>query len=399
MPFAGKSAMDAKREFVALARVDGANVSALCRRFGISRQLGWRLLRRHGEEGDAGLGERSRRPRTSPLQTDPSIEAKVMAVRAAHPAWGGRKIARVLENEGLAAPSPSTVSEILKRNGVTLGEHGGGAKAFIRFEREAPNELWQMDFKGQVATLRGRLHPLTVLDDHSRFCITLAACADEQRDTVKAHLTTAFERYGLPAAIITDNGPPWGTGRLARRGGPVWTDLGVWIAEQDISVRRSRPLHPQTMGKDERFHRTLKAEALSGPPFASIDAAAHALAAWRTIYNTRRPHEALKLATPASRHIISPRPYRQAPEPFDYAPDDQLRRVDADGRISYRNRPWRIGRAFSGRTIALRPSNRDGLLHIVFRTTRIADLDLNQPISHPACVTDVPEHLSRMSPV
>lgn len=382
MPFTGVSAMDRKREFVALAGVEGANISELCRRFGVSRQLGWRLLKRHGAEGAAGLAERSRRPKTSPTRAGADIEAAVLAIRAEHPAWGGRKIRRVLQMRGLAAPSASTVTQILKRNGIALGEHGGGAKTFTRFERAAANELWQMDFKGHVATADGRLHPLTVLDDHSRFCLVLAACADEQAETVKAHLTQAFERYGLPVSLITDNGPPWGTGRLARRGGRVWTELGVWIAEQDIRVLRSRPLHPQTLGKDERFHRTLKAEALAGPPFAGIAEAAPRLDAWRDIYNTQRPHEALGLATPASRHILSPRPYKPDPEPFAYAPDDLARKVDQDGRISLRGRALRIGRAFFGRTIALRPTQKDGAFDILFRATRLATLDLNAPSGH-----------------
>lgn len=400
MPFTGVSAMDRKQEFVALARVEGVNISELCRRFGVSRQLAYRLLKRHGAEGDAGLAERSRRPKTSPARTDAGMEAAVLAIRAEHPAWGGRKIRRVMEMRGLGRPpSASTVTQILKRNGIALGEHGGGAQTFTRFEREAPNDLWQMDFKGHVATGDGRLHPLTVLDDHSRFCITLAACANEQADTVKAHLTRAFERYGLPLALITDNGAPWGAGRLARRGGRVWTTLGVWIAEQDIRVLHSRPLHPQTLGKDERFHRTLKAEALSGPPFATVAQAAPRLETWRNIYNTQRPHEALGLATPASRHILSPRAYRPDPEPFAYAPDDLLRKVDQDGRISFRGRAMRVGHAFAGRTIAFRPAPTDGAYTILFRTTHIAALDLNAPAGHPQSVTDVPEQPSHMSPV
>lgn len=383
MPFMGMSAMDLKREFVALAGVEGTNISELCRRFGVSRTLADRLLKRHAAEGEAGLLERSRRPKTSPGRTSPAIEAAVMAVRAEHPAWGGRKIARVLAMRGLAAPSPSTVTEILKRNGVTLGAHGGGAAPFVRFEHAAPNDLWQMDFKGHVGMARGRLHPLTVLDDHSRFAIVLAACADQQRETVKVHLTRAFERYGLPRRLITDNGPPWGTGRLARHGGEVWTELGVWLAEQDIHVSRSAPMHPQTLGKDERFHRTLKAEALSGPPFADIAAAARALGRWRDVYNLERPHEALGMAPPASRHAVSPRPYTPAPEPFAYGPDDQPRKVWEGGRFDFKGRTWRICRAFTGKTIALRPTATDGRHHVVFRASRIATLDLNRPIGHP----------------
>jgi len=172
-----------------------------------------------------------------------------------------------------------------------------------------------MDFKGHVALGSGRLHPLTVLDDHSRFAVVLAACADQRTATVRRHLVDAFRRYGLPAAMITDNGAPWGNGP-----GSPFTPLGVWLMEHDIRITHARPYHPQTMGKDERFHRSLKAEALSGPPFADLATAGRAIARWRHVYNHQRPHEALGLAVPASRYRPSRRDYVEAPRPFDYAP-------------------------------------------------------------------------------
>ena len=115
MPFTGVSAMDRKEEFVRLALVAGANRRELCRRFGVSPTLGYRLLARYRMHGEAGLSERSRRPASSPGRTCAELEAAVLAVRAAHPAWGGRKIAAVLQRRGLAAPSPSTVTAILRR--------------------------------------------------------------------------------------------------------------------------------------------------------------------------------------------------------------------------------------------------------------------------------------------
>src|SRR5262249_2503792 len=160
------------------------------------------------------------------------------------------------------AVAASTVTAILRRHGVVLGQLGGGAQPYIRFEHECPNALWQMDYKGHVALREGRLHPLTVLDDHSRFAMVLAACADERTQTVRGHLAQAFERYGLPWCMAMDNGSPWGDGP-----GSPFTPLGVWLMERDIRVVHSRPYHPQTLGKDERFHRTLKAEVLSRPPF------------------------------------------------------------------------------------------------------------------------------------
>jgi transposase InsO family protein len=386
--------MERKQEFVRLALAEDANRRELCRRFGVSATLGYRLLARYQAEGETGLAERSRRPGSSPGRTPAEVEAAVLAVRTAHPAWGGRKIAAVLRRRGLAAPSPSTVTDILRRHGVELGGFGGGAAAFIRFEHEAPNDLWQMDFKGHVPLRSGRLHPLTVLDDHSRFCLVLAACADERTQTVKACLTEAFRRYGLPWRITADNGSPWGSGPA-----DPYTPLGVWLMEQDIRIGHSRPYHPQTQGKDERFHRTLKAEALGGPPFEDLSHAARNFERWRSIYNTERPHEGIGLITPIERYTASPRSYREIIEPFAYGPDDQLRRVPPHGRISFKNRLWRVPKAFNGKLLAIRPTPQDGVYDIVFRATHLKSIDLSAPMDQPQPVTDVSAHPSRMSPV
>lgn len=373
--------MDCKLEFVRLAQVEGANRRELCRRFGVSASLGYRLLSRYAAQGEAGLAERSRRPHGSPRTTPAAIEAAALAVRSEHPAWGGRKIAAVLRRHGLAAPSPSTVTQILRRHGVTLGAFGGGHEPFIRFEHPAPNDLWQMDFKGYVplGAEGGRLHPLTVLDDHSRFCLVLEACANQERQTVKSSLINAFQRYGLPRRITADNGPPWGAGMRGDGVGRSWTALGVWLLEQDIALGHSRPYHPQTQGKDERFHRTLKAEALSGPPFANLEEAARHLRDWRTVYNTQRPHEALGLITPIERYAPSPRPYRDDVAPFAYGPDDLTRKVQ-DGRISFKARLIRVPKAFTGKTLALRPTNIDGRYDLVFRSKTISTIDLKTPM-------------------
>jgi transposase InsO family protein len=395
MGFTGVSAMDRKQEFIRLALAEGANRRELCRRFGVSQTLAYRLLGRYQAEGLSGLEERSRRPLRSPARTSPAIEAAVLEVRAAHPAWGGRKIAAVLRRQGLPVPAPSTITQILRRHGIEVGAFGGGKAAFIRFEQPAPNDLWQMDFKGHVAMRSGRLHPLTVLDDHSRFCPVLAACANERTATVRRCLSEAFERYGLPWRMSMDNGSPWGNGPA-----DPFTPLGVWLMEQDIRVGHSRPFHPQTQGKDERFHRTLKAEALAGPPFETLDQAARHFEWWRGVYNTERPHQAIGMVPPIDRYVVSPRPYRSAIEPFAYGPDDQLRSVpEGDRRISFKNRLWGVPRAFAGKTVAVRPTSTDGLFEVFFRTTRIATIDLYDKNRQSQPVTDLPEQGSHMSPV
>lgn len=372
MPFEDRSAMSQKEEFVRLALAPGANVSALCRRFRIGRTCGHKLLSRYRMDGDGGLAEQSRRPRSSPARSAPEVEAAALSVRMAHPAWGGRKIARVLAREGIGTPAASTITGILRRNGVALGALGGGAQPFIRFEHAAPNDLWQMDFKGHVALRAGRLHPLTVLDDHSRFSIVLSACADQTTETVKARLINAFRRYGLPWRIATDNGAPWGDG-----GRNDFTLLTVWLIEAGIAVSHSRPCHPQTLGKDERFHRSLKAEALQGPPFEDLAKAQDAFDQWRHIYNAKRPHDALDGGVPLDRYQVSPRQYRETVEPFEYAKDDLIRRVQQQGFVSFLGRYFRLCKAFQGKAIAFRPTGKDGVFDAWFRHQKIETIDLN----------------------
>jgi transposase InsO family protein len=373
MPFKEKSKMAVKIEFVREALLEGANVSALCRRDGIGRTLAYKLMKRFLASGEAGLSEHSRKPHHSPRRSAPCVEAAVAAVRTAHPAWGGRKIGKVLERRGLAAPAPSTVTDILRRNGFELGQFGGGAKPFIRFEHAAPNDLWQMDFKGHVPMADGaRLHPLTVLDDHSRFSIVLSACGREDGETVKIPLITAFRRFGLPLRMAMDNGPPWGD-----RGSQPFTRFGVWLIEQGIFISHSRPLHPQTLGKDERFHRTLKAEVLQ-EMFAHLAASQAALDAWRSVYNDERPHEAIGYAVPAERYHASGRQYRDAPEPWFYAQDDIVRRVQKKGEASLFGHTIKISKAFHGKDIAFRPAQegRDGVYDAYFRHQKIKCIDL-----------------------
>jgi transposase InsO family protein len=372
MPFGDRSVMEQKLEFVRLASAAGANVSALCRRFGIGRTLAHKLIARYRAEGDAGLVERSRQPRSSPRRSTPEVEAAALSVRTANPAWGGRKIALVLSRAGIGSPSPSTVTGILRRNGVELGLQGGGAKPFIRFEHEAPNDLWQMDFKGHVALRSGRLHPLTVLDDHSRFSVVLSACADQTTQTVQTRLIAAFRRYGLPWRIATDNGPPWGDG-----GRNNFTLLTVWLIEASVAVSHSRPCHPQTLGKEERFHRTLKAEALQGPPFADLAKAQDSFDRWRHVYNAERPHDALAGAVPLDRYRVSQRQYRETVEPFDYATGDLVRRVQQQGFVSVLGRSIRLCKAFAGKSVAFRPAATDGVFDAWFRHQKIETIDLN----------------------
>jgi transposase InsO family protein len=367
--------MSQRHEFVMLFEQDGVNRRELCRRFGISPTIGYQLWARWRQEGKAGLADRSRRPRHLPGRSTVKTEALVLSVRDEHPAWGGRKIRRRLQDLGHpSAPSASTITAILHRHGRIDRAASAAHKPFERFERAAPNELWQMDYKGHFATTAGRCHPLTVVDDHSRYALGLQACGDEREGTVQAELTAIFRRYGLPERMLMDNGSPWGCSDLEHR--HTW--LSLWLLELGVAVSHGRPYHPQTQGKDERFHRTLMAEVIGRRAFADLAECQCRFDAWRVVYNTQRPHQALDLATPAARYRPSPRSFPEKVEPFDYGPGAIVRRVDVGGWLSFRNRPIKLGHAFAHRRVALRPADQEGCFDVLFCAHTVAAVDLRQ---------------------
>ena len=377
MPWKERTTMSLRREFVQCALQDGINMSALCREFGISRKTGYKWLRRYQEGGWEALQDRSRRPHTSPNRTPAEIEAQVLAVRQEHPAWGGRKIHAYLRRQGLLhPPSPSTITQILHRHGCIDPEEARKHRPFQRFQRGRPNELWQMDFKSPIALADGTTcYPLTVLDDHSRFLIALYACADQSHDTVQAQLIITFRKYGLPESILIDNGTPWGSYQETRS----YTFLEVWMMHLGMQVIHSRPYHPQTLGKDERLHRTLEAELLQGLTLANLQECQTYFDRWRHMYNTERPHEALGMDVPAAHYQPSPRPFPEVLPPILYPPHAIVRKVDVTGRISFHGRTFRVGKAFRGQPVALYPTEKEGVYEVYFCQQRVKTLCLQQP--------------------
>jgi transposase InsO family protein len=374
MPWKEVSLMSTRLEFIRLARAPGANIQALCRSFEISRKTAYKWLERFEDEGAEGLQDRSRRPHSSPLQSPSKLEAQVLALHDQYPCWGSRKLRALLPEHG-CRPHPSTIDAILKRHGrQILGAVRGDVLALGRFEHPAPNLLWQMDFKGHFPltdSRAGRCHPLTILDDHSRFNLCLAACANEQGTTVQAAMKQAFRRYGLPERITADNGPPWGTA-----GKQGISAFAAWIIRQGIRLSHSRPYHPQTQGKDERFHRTLKLEVIERQGFRSIAACQTVFDDWRHIYNQIRPHHALGQQPPATRYCASGRPFREIPLPIEYLPEDRVLKVRKKGQVHLKEYDIFIGEGLAGEYIALRPTSDDGIFKVFFCHQEISEIDL-----------------------
>lgn len=305
MPWKEKTVMEQRKEFIEQA-AECSNFSELCREYGISRKTGYKWLKRFRET--SSLEDQSRRPKHPYRKTAPAVEAAILAMREENPSWGGKTIRTVLEADGISnLPSAKTCCNILKKNGCVSEEESLKRRPCQRFEREQCNALWQTDFKGDFPLLDGtRCYPLDILDDHSRFCL----CTEPKSTAagVQESFLRVFQAYGLPDAILSDNGPQF----AGFRGG--YTRFERWLMDLDILPIHGRILHPQTQGKIERFHRTMKAELLR-EPFRDITEAADKFAAWRWKYNEIRPHSALgmkppaKVYTPSKRQLFVPKPY------------------------------------------------------------------------------------------
>ena len=376
------SIMEQRIEFVRLASVEGQAFSEACSRFGISRKTGYKWMARFKAEGESGLADRSRRPKKSPGKSSRKTESMVVKLREKHPRWGGRKLRqRLIDLDRQKVPSASTITSILGRHGMLSEVDGAGERRTVqRFERASPNELWQMDFKGHFAMVGGgRCHPLTVLDDHSRYSIGLRACENQQATTVMRELVTMFQQYGLPVQMLMDNGSPWGDS-----GGQPWTIVTSWLIRLGIRVTHIRPHHPQTQGKDERFHRTLKAEVLRDRSHLDLPACQSDFDPWRDIYNRERPHEALGMMVPASRYRLSERRYPEKLPSIDYGLDLEVRRVQSDGLTRFKGFKLRIGKAFTGQPIGLRTLATDGYYEVFYCHQRIGWVDLRNVGADPS---------------
>lgn len=379
MPWNEVSIVGQREEFVRLAQKQG-HIRLLCRRFGVSPTTAYKWLARYREGGRERLVDCSRRPRRSPRRSTEVVEKAVVELREAHPAWGARKIRFRLVALGVeGVPATSTVHAILQRRGLIDPAEASRHRAWQRFEHEAPNRLWQMDFKGPFAVDRRHCHSLTVLDDHSRFALALQACPDQMGQTVQEKLTDVFRRYGLPDRMSMDNGPPWGSST-------EFTRLAIWLIRVGVRVSHSRPYHPQTQGKDERFHRTLQREVLSRYTFHDLNQVQQRFDVWRAIYNLERPHESLQMQVPASKYSPSLRSFPESLAPIEYDSADIVRKVQSPGEIWFKGKTYRVGRTFIGQPVALRPSGQDGLLEIFFLDQKISQIHLNplpQPLPQP----------------
>ena len=344
MPWKMMDVREQRVQFVVAASRREKSFSALCEEFNVSRPTGRLWLQRYREQGIAGIAERSRAPQHRPRQTPAGLEAQVVELRRQYPDWGARKLQVLLSRQGLEL-TRSTIHRILLRQGL-VREQDRHAAAVQRFERSQANELWQMDFKGPLQ--RGNeTGPLSVLDDHSRYVIALRAMEDLRGETVREQMEGAFAECGVPQAMLMDHGTPW----WSMRSGGGLTYLSLWLMRQGIQLHWSGIRHPQTQGKVERFHGALQRAV--DRRIGDEKLTQQWLDEYRWEHNQVRPHEALGMATPASRWRPSARRYDPHPMAYEYEPGAWVLKVDCQGKLDVGGHKWQITKALRGERVQL----------------------------------------------
>jgi transposase InsO family protein len=352
--------MELKLGVLSESERSGETVAEVCRRQGISRASYYRYRRRYLAEGASGLEERSRRPLGSPRQIDAGLELAICELRTRHPRWGARRIRTELARAGIEPPAVSTVHQVLKRNYLVAPQPPRRARADKRFEREVSNDLWQIDATRVLLADKTPVWVIDLLDDHARFLVGATAFPDATGEAAWEAFTTASALHGLPRQLLSDNGLCF-TGRL--HGNEVLFERR--LAKTGVVMINSAPYHPETLGKLERFHRTLKEWLQDEGPAADLPGLQLLLDRFRAHYNLERPHQGIGDLTPAERYQLgfelvhgAPPPASAPPQPFDetdekpqYAPHSILRLVSANGEISYQKLGIQVGSRWKGATV------------------------------------------------
>jgi len=362
-----------REEFVRRVLAQEQSKAALCREYGISRPTGDKWIERY-QQGET-MSDRSRAPKSRPGKVSTEIETEIVQLRKHYPAIGAVKLRRMMEDAGRTdLPCARTFNNIFRRHDLIGQEESSAATPILRFEKAAPNEMWQADFKGNFRMSDGyRCHPLNILDDCSRFNLCIEALTSETFDAVKPVMERLFREYGLPFSFLCDNGNPWGTAQSLG-----YSRFEVWLMELGILTLHGRPRHPQTQGKEERFNRSFTRECLKGKTFFDKVHAQSCFNEYRVFYNEVRPHFALDLDVPVKHYKPSSKMMPEKIEQWEYDSGYQLCKVKETGFFNYKGQGFFLSEAFGGKTIAVRESHLPGQITLVFRNFKIGRIDLDK---------------------
>jgi transposase InsO family protein len=355
----------------------GETVAEVCRRHDISRKTYYAYLRRYEREGIDGLEPRSRRPNRSPARMPDGLELEICRLRKDHPKWGARRIRAELLRAGLIPPALSTVHQALVRNHLVAPQGPRVVKATRRFEWEAPNDLWQIDATRFLLDRDEVAWVMDMVDDHARFCLAARAGTSPSGEAAWACFEWAVARYGLPKRVLSDNGTCF-TGRL------IGTEVEFERRLRALGVTpvHARPYHPQTCGKLERFHRTMKDWMADRPRPRRLEDLQDLLDQFRDHYNHDRPHQGIGDATPAERYpapmTTSPVAMGPGQEQPTYPPGSMVRKVNANGVIGVRGH--QVGVGMRWKHLRVRVVDLAGITHIYFGEELIRSLVIDPDI-------------------
>jgi len=369
MPWKKIEPMNQRTEFV-LRAMKTDNFRELCQEYGISPKTGYKWKERFLEQGLSGMGELSRKPKSSPRGLDEAVVCEMVRLKERHRHWGPRKIRKVYERLHEEAPSESSFKRVLERAGLVVprqlrARHQAG-RLFSGRKASAVNEVWTVDFKGWWHTAGGkRCEPLTVRDEFSRYVLELRAMANARGETVRTCFERLFEQHGMPQAIRSDNGAPFASdqGVLGLSG------LSAWWVVLGIDLERGRPGCPQDNGGHERLHLDVERE-LRG---CSVSEQQAGFDEWRKTFNQERPHEALGMKCPAQVYEKSDRKYKGTPEDLEYK-GMESRKVAKWGSISWGSRLIFISGALAGWSVGLEQCS-EGKHHVWFGRLLVGQLE------------------------
>jgi transposase InsO family protein len=381
MPWEAVSAMKLRNEFVVLAQRRGANISELCREFGISRSVGYKLLKRYKVEGVQGVAPRSRKPRSHSLATSAEMVCEVVALRQKHPHWGARILRELLceQFQVSEVPCARTIDRILDRAGLVVKRRrskGAWLDTHPIERPNKPNKLWSVDFKGWWWTKsKVPCFPLTIRDGYSRYILDIRALDGTSFESAKAVFEEVFEQFGLPEEILSDNGAPFAS-VLALQG---LTRLSAWWVKLGIRPRRILPACPFMNGSHERMHRDMKAE-LQRTPSWNLKEEQKRFDDWRWEYNTVRPNQALGMKKPAAVYHPSERRLADASKDYEYPAEYEVRRTDLRGFLHWHQRRCFVAGALDRELIGLK-TEENNLLSVWFCQLQLGVT--NQNFDHP----------------
>lgn len=365
MSWESKTVEEIREEFVMLAK-GTENFSALCREFGITRKIGYKWVNRYNQ--GYGLSDQSRKPLSVPNKTPADIENLIVSVRTANPGWGSKKIRIFLENQGIDnLPCPKTINNILNRYGCISKEESLKHKPYKRFEMQHCNDMWQTDFKGEFKTLDGLYcYPLTILDDCARFSIKIAT-GISTKNVVISSFKEAFQEFGMPKSVLSDNGAQFAGFKHG------YTQFEKFLMNNDILPIHCRVRHPQTQGKIERFHGTMKRELLNHNQFSDLADADKNLQEWRMKYNCTRPHEALNNKCPADVYTHSERIFVDRVKEYEYDGSHSVIKVNSWGYLRFDKFQLYLSETMIDEYVEFRPNPKNDSFFICYRNFIIAE--------------------------